>query len=321
MYVKKTTIFFIFLFSIVSFFQVMAQITNETIDITLKNNESISLDDFFEISEEFNPDLVLDHNLYYDSLIQSFSTASYNFSIIDEYLHHTHEEVGFGYKNILDGAVNSDYTPIPIFSWFNQINSVSRFQEYFHSLFQNKLARKLMFSAALNILENMCVAYPADFTDRVYEEINNLIEYVKIQNYYTSNIPSNYDNNYWKGFIYRRVEQDGVPLSEIESCLLETKKMLNQVESKFVKQKKVLNVNGLKVFLVDSETIRFEMHIIKYGEPYFNFYDYNFKDYQNLSLKYLQDSDGEYYLIEGGEEGYYGDKFRDLFDFEFVKIN
>ena len=58
------------------------------------------------------------------------------------------------------------------------------------------------------------------------------------------------------------------------------------------------------------------MHIINR-----NSYDYNFKDYQNLSLKYLQDSDGEYYLIEGGEEGYYGDKFRDLFDFEFVKIN
>ena len=293
----------------------------ENVDIALKNNESISLNDYFEAEAEYNPKLKLDHNLLYNPVIQSCDTEMYDFSIINQYLHHAHEKVGFGYKNILDGAVSANWgTPIPRFSWWrNKIKYVDDFQKYFHSLFQNKLARKLMFSAALNILENMCVNYPADFTSRVKEEINNLIEYVKIQNYYTSRTPTNRDDNYWKGFIYRRVEQDGVPLSEVESYLLETKKMLDGVSSEFIEYKKVLNINGLKVFLINSETLRFEgPELDNFGD--YNVIDYNFKENPNISLKYLEDSDGEYYLIEG-EEDEYGDRFRHLFSSVLIRIN
>ena len=95
--------------------------------------------------------------------------------------------------------------------------------------------------------------------------------------------------------------------------------MLDGVSSEFIEYKKVLNINGLKVFLINSETLRFEgPELDNFGD--YNVIDYNFKENPNISLKYLEDSDGEYYLIEG-EEDEYGDRFRHLFSSVLIRIN
>ena len=321
----KILITFLFLNS----FFVFSQYANE---IDLEKNESISPIEFCDLREftSANNDLIFSHS--FDELDTIIFNADYNVNDL--------------YQIIEDSDYEIDYQDLTInLSWYSR-----SFMSYLHSIFQNKLARQLLFNWALNELETLCIGRSVEFLEKVIKELEDLIEYTKIKNYYTTEL--SWSSNYWKKFIYRRVENDGVPLNEINTYLLKAKEELTSIN-----KTELLNNNRLCEVIINNE-----LHVIlgyndnsEYDEYYevtlkklngeiekssfkesdinneyyseksegdssdsissnLKIYKYSDEDeFQVKSIKYLKDETGSFYLIEG-------DDFRDLYDSNLNKL-
>ena len=268
--------------------------------ITLGNGESIKLDETFDW-RTFSP-IIQDksHDLNKSAIIASFETEKHNFLFIDKYINRVQEGRSLGYWNILNfsEARITDYGYVEGLTWG------SEFSDYYHSLFQNKSCRNLMFYAALDIVENMCQNLPNDFVDKILFQLDELIVFTQISTYYKTNF--SYKDSYWKGFVHRRVETDNVPLSEIHSYLVEARNKISRIDQ-----------SNLDDALYEIK-INNEIQILLSSKGYLVMKDskklhYTF-DSPIQSIKYLEDNSGGYYLIEG-------DNFRDLFDDELNPIN
>ena len=327
----KKLLQFLLLLSIVSisFTTIYKTLDNGTFvkSVSLKNGESILLNEIFDW-RGFLP-IIQDgsHDLDNSAIIKAFEKHQFNFSYIDRYINSIQELRRLGYWNILNGKKNiydGFYTSHNKISPLNTIYDFDNtypqhpklkplnykgylpdgFEEYYHSLFQSKTCRKLMFNSSLDIIDDMCRRSPSDFLVRVNYELDELIQLTNISTYYKTAF--NQDVSYFKGFVHRRVETDNVPLDEIHNYLIEAKRRLS-----------IIDVDELDAALYEIR-INGDMQILLNSNGY-----YLIKDQKKLnytfstpikSIKYLEDNSGRYYLVEG-------DGFRDLYDSELNMVD
>jgi len=267
-------------------------------EVSLKNGESILLNETFDW-RTFSP-IIQDesHNLRNSAIIRSQDVNSFNITFIDKYINRIQEGRYLGYWNRLNFPRARITDP-----WYVEgiSNRDDEFKMYYHSLFQNKSCRKLIFYAALDVVENMSKNLPNDFVEGVLFQLDELIELTEISTYYKTDFPDN--DNYWKGFVHRRVETDNVPLSEINSYLVEAKNKLSRIDQ-----------SDLDDALYEIK-INNEIQILLNSTEYLVMKNSKKLSYSDIkSIKYLKDDSGGYYLIEGED-------FRDLFDNELNQIN
>lgn len=309
---RKKPIYILLLLCIVSVsFTAIYKISDKGIfaeEVTLKSGESVLLENTFPWVE-FLP-LIQDesHDLENSAVIKAFETNDFNFSHIDYYINRIQKGRRLGYWNLLDSKNNlyNDYysetntITAPIYAGINRYGG---FPDYYRSLFQNKTCRKLMFNSALDIVENLCRNYPSDFLRRVNYQLDELIELTKVSKYYNTNF--SYKDSYFKGFVYRRVETDNVPLSEIHNYLIEAKRRLSKIDKTTLDEALYeIKING-------------DIQVLLNSNGYFLIQDYKKLNYTFetpiKSIKYLEDNSGGYYLIEGHN-------FRDLYDDELNPV-
>ena len=269
-------------------------------NITLLNGESILLKD--AISSRESLPIINDnsHNLNSSAIMQSFNTDHHDISSINQYINDQQSYQKLGYWNILTGNCYSGNCMLT-----STYGSAGDIKGYYHSLFQSKTCRKLMFEASLSIVESLCEDYPLDFLESVIQELDKLIELTEISNFYSQTYTYNeHEDSYWKGFVRRRVETDDVPISEIHSYLVEAKSKLLRIDQSLLSTAlyEVNFNNDIKILLnSNGNTLSKDTKKIHYAD-------------EIRKVKYLEDQTGGYYLIEG--KG-----FRDLYDYELNLVN
>jgi len=267
-------------------------------NITLKNGESILLEDAIGSRESFPIINNNSHDLNASAIIQSFDTDYHDITIIDLYINMLQSNRQLGYWNILTGNCYRGNCTLTSTYYLRVKGDI---KAYYHSLFQSKTCRNLMFEAGLNIVESLCEDYPSDFLYSIMKELDELIELTEISSYYGKSPNS---NSYWEGFVRRRVETDDVPISEIHTYLIQAKNRLLKIDQSLLPTSLYeINFNNeIKIFLNSTG------YILSQEKKEFHYTD------RIQKVKYLEDQTGGYYLIEG--EG-----FRDLYDDDLNLIN
>lgn len=296
--------------------------------IVINNGDKINISDHIEYKSLGwiipNPKLLLNES----NIINNYETADFNISDIAAYINSVQNKVNLGYWNILDkyNVVNSCYffvqkqigkEQLKVQAYQNNLNGfelanvlrakTDNFKTYYHSLFQNKQVRILLFNEFLDVVINECNKHPKDFTLNVRDEINKLKNIVSsISNYYQTDFSKS--KSYWAGFINRRVESDNVPIDEIHTYLCDAEKRLKEIQLEHM-------TDGLYELKINNE-----ISIILTSKEYIvqslsstNSHNYSFSD-EIQTVKYISDSTGEFYLLEG-------ENFRHLFDKEMNKLN
>ncbi len=269
-------------------------------EVSLKNGESVLLKDAFDMRTVSPIIQEKSHNLQNSAIIRSQNVNSLNITFIDKYINRIQRGRYLGYWNILDFPDARITDPFYV-KEIGNFDLEDEFKVYYHSLFQNKACRKLMFYAALDVVEKMSRNLPNDFVKGVLIQLDELIELTEISTYYRTDFSDN--KNYWKGFIHRRVEANNVPLSEINSYLVEAKNKLSRIDqSKLDDALYEIRINNEIQILLNSKG-----YLVMKNRKKFS--------YSNIkSVKYLKDDSGGYYLIVGKD-------FRDLYDDELNKVN
>ena len=182
------------------------------------------------------------------------------------------------------------------------------FYKFFKRLFNSETARNILFKTALNVVLNHCENYPKDFTIHIISELNNLLKFCdSIKTTSISQLEkTNYNGNYWKGFIARRIIYNNLSVKEVKSLLTSAVNKLKKIDiSKLPDVYYTLTIN-------DSVSISFdksfyylnslnsgkrikinyynEPHTIKYFEDRTNsLYVFKFKDKKGRFFENIYD--------------------------------
>jgi hypothetical protein len=287
--------------------------------IVINNGAKINVSDHIEYKSLGwfipNPNKFLNGS----NILNNYETDGFNISDIASYINRIQSGRELGYWNILD--INNSVTDSYYFLYeelieknvkIYEIYSIARnkttlFNKYYHRLFQNKQIRILLFNEFLDVVVNECIKHPKDFTLNVLDEIKSLKNITSsISNYYQTDF--NKSKSYWAGFINRRVEVDNIPIDEVFTYLCEVENRLKEIQLEHM-------ADGLYELKINNE-----ISIIITSKEYVvqslsstNMHSYSFSN-EIQTVKYISDSTGEFYLIEG-------DGFRHLFNKEMIKFN
>jgi len=185
-----------------------------------------------------------------DALMRAFSTKDYNITDIVSYINRVSEGRNLGYWNTLvenEMQFRPYYKTVygkRLYTSFEKakvnyitdpnylFENTELFYRFFSKLFNSKTVRGILFKTGLNIVLNICENYPKDFTKHIISELNVLLEYCDSIN----KIPASklekmdFDNNYWKGFIARRIIYNNLSVKEIKNLIISAIVRLNAID-------------------------------------------------------------------------------------------
>ena len=182
------------------------------------------------------------------------------------------------------------------FIYFNEEyhwDLLDNFNSYYLSIFNSETARKIAFETALNFVTKMVENYPTDFKISILSQIDGLIiftNYLKSNPYLLQEEDPLYvqeSGSYFKGFIFRRIRTNHVPISEVLSCLNKAKAQIQAaipkdgfalIDISINKDIKIFWGAEAKCFLYSNinqkleELVSFPKFITMYSENGKNFY-------------------------------------------------
>ena len=280
-------------------------------DYTLKDGESLSIDQIFNSFKE--EDLILEKSFpaLNSAIIRSFETDSNNVMDLVTYINSISSNRNVGYWSIIPETRISD----PLYAFYDDNGFIWRksdgFGKFYHSLFRSKTARSILFNQALDILVSLCKTYPTDFKKSVLNELDHLLTFSNSLKSLNSSTDTDNLNDYWKGFIFRRHHLDNIPISEIQAFIINAQLRLNAIDvSKQPDAMYEININNQLAIFYSSE--KFILYS-KSSEKEINFtYDNSVQ-----SIKYFKDNTGDYYQLTGVKNSV---PFKYLFDKNLLKI-
>jgi hypothetical protein len=118
-------------------------------------------------------------------------------------------------------------------------------------------------------------------------------------------------NDYWKGFVFRRYKLDNVPISEIQTAIINSQAKIKAIDiSKQPDAMYEININNQVAFYYSNEKFIFYS---KSSSKEISFtYETSVQD-----VKYLKDNSGEYYQLTGSKNSI---PFNYLYDKNLLKI-
>jgi hypothetical protein len=157
----------------------------------------------------------------------------------------------------------------------------------------------------------MCKNLPYDFVQRIQKKLDEYIDLTLISNYYGKNnsiskFETWYEADYFKGFIFRRVETDNVPVGEINSYLVEAKERISKIN----KEKLDFSYLKFKINNTLNVLINSQNCYLKIDK---NSFKYNYKMIPK-SITYTKDSSGSYFVVKGSN-------YTHLYDQKLNRLN
>lgn len=227
------------------------------------------------------------------AILRSFDTQNNQTNDLITYAKSVSEYRSIGYWSIIPES--RTYISDPTYAFPNSDSKsynwekIKGFENYYHSLFQSKTARKILFQQAVDIVISLCKSFPSDFKTKVLREIENLISFTSELKIMSSTLPAKEIGDYWMGFIYRRHHTDKVPISEIQESLLYAQNqikaidVIQQPEAMFeiqINNQISMYYSSSKIWLYSKSSGKRVAH-----EKSINY----------SGVKYFKDQNGEYY--------------------------
>jgi hypothetical protein len=174
---------------------------------------------------------------------------------------------------------------------------IEGFGNYYHKIFQNKTARKILIEQAIDIVISLCKTFPSDFKNSVLKELETLLVFSNSIKSMNANTDTDKFNDYWKGFLFRRNKIDNVPIIEIQDYILKAKNQIMDLDvSKNADAMYEISINNnIKLFYSIDKTVLYSN--VSKNEISFD------KNTILKSVKYLRDDKEEYYSFEGVKNG------------------
>lgn len=240
------------------------------------------------------------------AVLRSFDNDSNNVNDLVTYANFVSETRNIGYWSVIPftyyGETYSN-TRIsdPSYAFQNQAGfdfmKISGFKNYYHTLFRNKVARTILADQAIDFLCTLTKAYPSDFKASIKIELSKLLTYTNTLK--PTGVMPNTDklNDYWKGFILRRVRTDNIPIAEIQSTIIRAQSKIDSVDVKnqadamfeVTVNNHISILYSIDKFKLISKTSPVELQL---G------YEVNLEN-----IFYNKDKTGDYYMLSGFQNG------------------
>lgn len=255
------------------------------------------------------------------AVLRSFDNDSNNINDLVKYANFISETRNIGYWSVIPftyygETFSNTRISDPSFAFQNQSGfdwkKISGFRTYYHTLFKNKSARTILANQAINFICTLTNAYPSDFKTSIKKELSTLLTFT-----YTikqNGVIPNTDklNDYWKGFILRRVRVDNVPISEIQSTIIEAQAKIESIDVKaqadamyeITVNNQISITYAIEKFKVTSKTSPNEL---QFG------YEVSIEN-----IIFTRDNTGDYYMLAGFQNG---KPFRWLFNKNLERVN
>lgn len=297
----------VLLFGFSSFFYASDFTSERTYELKMSEGKSYELHEL--IYQE--PKLIKDGAQIKSAVIKSFDTEHVDSRDLISYVNMTSLERMFGYFSLLPGRTHrapyDHYIPTSarLYSLYDKYGGTygyckysDEFKSYYHTVFSNKIARKLLFKFALNLLVEKCKIWPKDFKPAVLSILDELLVSIpKIarlsKTEFNEQIFYNSKYNYLHGFIYRRIKTDNVPLNEVLEFLKIAKNTVSELDIEATTDFKVgIHLNDDLVIYVGVD-----QQYYLYSKLNSKLVKVN-KGYRIKEAKFLSGDDGRFYHIK-----------------------
>lgn len=299
----------VILFQIIFLFAINSLLSNDNLGkynfkAKLKNNETLVIDTI--IDRVLNKDVLnIEKGLLNSVIIKSFDSENINSNDLINYLNNIVKNRNIGYAGIspnnyntlgYNGYVRSKKSNrISSFSYYINSGLDNKFSKYYHDLFKNNYARKILIDKCSEYLVSTCEKYPKDFKYNLIQELNLLLEFTNELDS-LNNIDTDRLRSYWEGFIYRRNKIDEISVNEIQETIKNLITKISLVNTNDLPEALInFNINNSLTVLCKSNNLEL---ISKNGVRI----EINPKVKIN-SIKYLEDNSGSFYQFEGKKNG------------------
>jgi hypothetical protein len=293
---------------------------------TLADGESLELDpivnpprtpfyaSLIEPGKEPNKDDLINEKSFpslNSAIIRAFETDSNNIYDLITYTNSISANRNVGYWSIIPDARISD----PTYAFFDKEGYVWRkiegFSNYYHRLFKSKAARTILFNQALDIVVSLCKSYPSDFKNSVLKELEQLLIFTNSLQTISASTDTDDLNDYWKGFIFRRYQLDNVPITEIQTSIINAQTKIKAIDvSKRPDAMYEININDQVTFYYSSEKY------VLYSKSSAKEIPFTYETTVQ-KIKFLKDNTGDYYQLTGTNNSA---SFTYLYDKNLMKI-
>jgi hypothetical protein len=280
-------------------------------EYTLADGESLALDSI--INPPKKEDLIIEKAFpsLNSAIIRSFETDSNNVNDLVTYINSISEYRNVGYWSIVPDTRIS----FPTYAFYNDDGYIWRkidgFNDYYHRLFKSKTARTILFNQALDIVASLCKTYPSDFKKSVLKELDQLLIFTHTLKTLSPTTDTDNLKDYWKGFIFRRHHLDNIPITEIQTSIINAQTKLKAIDvSKQPNAMYEININNQITFFYSSEKC------ILYSKSSLKEIPFTYET-SLQKIKYLKDNTGDYYQLTGTNNSA---TFTYLYDKDLMKI-
>lgn len=280
-------------------------------EYTVADGESLTLNQI--VNPKNKEDLIIEKTFpsMNSAIIRSFETDSNDVSDLVTYINSISEYRNVGYWSIVPDTRISD----PTYAFYDDEGYIWRkingFNEYYHRLFKSKTARTILFNQALDIVVSLCKTYPSDFKKSVLKELDQLLIFTNSLKTLSPSTDTDILNDYWKGFIFRRYQLDNIPITEIQTSIINAQTKLKAIDvSKQPDSMYEININKQITFFYSSEKC------ILYSKSSLKEISFTYETSLE-NIKYLKDNTGDYYQLTGTNNS---GPFTCLYDKNLMKI-
>ena len=289
-------------------------------DFTLGDGESLAIAPIINPTKK--EDLIIEKSFpnLNSAIIRSFETDSNNVMDFVTYANSISANRNLGYWSVIPYTFYGDEysnTRIsdPTYAFWDENggiwNKIYGFENYYHNIFRSKTARTILFNQALDIVCSLCKSYPSDFKKSVLKELDQLLLFSNSLKTISPATDTDKLNDYWKGFVFRRYKLDNVPISEIQTAIINSQAKIKAIDiSKQPDAMYEININNQVAFYYSNEKFIF------YSKSSSKEISFTYEtSVQNV--KYLKDNSGEYYQLTGSKNSI---PFNYLYDKNLLKI-
>jgi hypothetical protein len=235
------------------------------------------------------------------ALLRAYNTATNQPSDFVDYANQVATTTGMGYwfEVPANDYLFTNTIPFPDFydAQNNYLSAKSDgFYSYYHTVFQNKAARKVLSDAISNWIYKKCTQQPIDFKYRVLDELDYLMEELMMFESLTEeSFQLDAAEDYFVGFLFRRYATDGVPIQEIHDALFRLNSRIASIpDSSLPEAYYVYQINDDLEYCVTAD--EGYLKSVKTGNTY------NFGLNGPLLVQCLKDHSGTYYSFKTTED-------------------
>jgi hypothetical protein len=255
------------------------------------------------------------------AIIRSFETDSNNVMDLVTYANSISANRNVGYWSLIPYIYyGTEYSQTrissPTYAFADEKYSydwkkIGGFRKYYHNIFKSKTARTILFDQALDIVCSLCKSYPSDFKKLVLKELDQLLLFSNSLKTISPTTDTDKLNDYWKGFVFRRYKLDNIPITEIQTAIINAQAKIKAIDiSKQPDAMYEININNQVTFYYTNEKFTF------YSKSSSKEISFTYET-SVQTVKYLKDNAGEYYQLKGSKNSI---PFTFLYDKNLLKI-